>query len=1094
MSLKFTEAKLEQAIIELLGKQGYSHIIGSEVTRKDKEDVLILDDLRHYLAKQYQADGITESEIESIIRQFTTLPASDLYESNKTFCKWLSNGFLFKREDRSQKDLYIELIDTKHLPQALSEMFAPNILQEQAPERKVAEAKLSYLANISKDNNQYKIVNQLEIEGNAVSGEAGQIRIPDGILYINGFPLVVFEFKSAIREDEATIYDAWRQICVRYKRDIPQLFVYNAMCIISDGVNNKMGNVFAPYDFYYAWRKVTGNESNEKEGIDSLHTMLQGLFNKTRLLDAVKNFIYFPDTSKNELKICCRYPQYYAARKLYFNIKKERKPMGSGKGGTYFGATGCGKSFTMQFLARLLMKSVDFESPTIVLITDRTDLDEQLSKQFTSAKTYIGDETIKAVESRENLRELLKGRSSGGVFLTTIHKFTEDIQLLSERSNIICISDEAHRSQINLDQKVTVDHEKGTIKKTYGFAKYLHDSLPNATYVGFTGTPIDATLDVFGEAIDSYTMTESVNDEITVRIVYEGRAAKVILDNSKLEDIEKYYQDCLDSGANEHQVDESKKASANMNAILGDPDRIEALAKDFVQHYEQRVEEGSTIKGKAMFVCSSRDIAYDFYKQVKLLRPEWFVEKHAVDGVELTEKEKKEILPSEMVKLVMTRGKDDEREQYDLLGTKDYRKELDKQFKNEKSNFKIAIVVDMWLTGFDVPFLDTIYIDKPLQKHNLIQTISRVNRKYEGKEKGLVVDYIGIKKQMNLALAMYSKADETNFEDIRLSVIEVKNHLDLLKQVFHKFDSSDYFSGESVAQLGCLNRAAEFVLTTKKIEARFMGLVKRLKAAYDVCCGSENLSQQERDFIHFYIAVRSIVFKLTKGDAPDTAQMNARVREMIAEALKADGVEEIFKLGEEDAESVDIFDKDYMDRINKIKLPNTKAQLLQKMLAKAISDFKKVNQLQGINFTKKFQALVDHYNERKENDELNGEEFEVFTDEIVSLIGELETEMTAHNDLGIDFEEKAFLDILVYMSQKYDFTYPNEKLLELAKRMKVIVDDKAQYPDWSQRDDIKASLKVELIVLLHEFGYPPVTCDDVYMGVLEQAENFKKNR
>ncbi|MUJ38036.1 type I restriction endonuclease subunit R [Aliivibrio fischeri] len=1094
MSLKFTEAKLEQAIIELLGKQGYSHTIGCEVTRKDKEDVLILDDLRHYLAKQYQADGITESEIESIIRQFTTLPASDLYESNKTFCKWLSNGFLFKREDRSQKDLYIELIDTKHLPQALSEMFAPNVLQEQAPERKVAEAKLSYLSNTCKDNNQYKIVNQLEIEGNAISGEAGQIRIPDGILYINGFPLVVFEFKSAIREDEATIYDAWRQICVRYKRDIPQLFVYNAMCIIGDGVNNKMGNVFAPYDFYYAWRKVTGNESNEKEGINSLHTMLQGLFNKTRLLDAVKNFIYFPDTSKNELKICCRYPQYYAARKLYFNIKKERKPMGSGKGGTYFGATGCGKSFTMQFLARLLMKSVDFESPTIVLITDRTDLDEQLSKQFTSAKTYIGDETIKAVESRENLRELLKGRSSGGVFLTTIHKFTEDIQLLSERSNIICISDEAHRSQINLDQKVTVDHEKGTIKKTYGFAKYLHDSLPNATYVGFTGTPIDATLDVFGEAIDSYTMTESVNDEITVRIVYEGRAAKVILDNSKLEDIEKYYQDCLDSGANEHQVEESKKASANMNAILGDPDRIEALAKDFVQHYEQRVEEGSTIKGKAMFVCSSRDIAYDFYKQVKLIRPEWFVEKHAVDGVELTEKEKKEILPSEMVKMVMTRGKDDEREQYDLLGTKEYRKELDKQFKNEKSNFKIAIVVDMWLTGFDVPFLDTIYIDKPLQKHNLIQTISRVNRKYEGKEKGLVVDYIGIKKQMNLALAMYSKADETNFEDIRLSVIEVKNHLDLLKQVFHKFDSSDYFSGESVAQLGCLNRAAEFVLTTKKIEARFMGLVKRLKAAYDVCCGSENLSQQERDFIHFYIAVRSIVFKLTKGDAPDTAQMNARVREMIAEALKADGVEEIFKLGEEDAESVDIFDKDYMDRINKIKLPNTKAQLLQKMLAKAISDFKKVNQLQGINFTKKFQALVDHYNERKENDELNGEEFEVFTDEIVSLIGELETEMTAHNDLGIDFEEKAFLDILVYMSQKYDFTYPNEKLLELAKRMKVIVDDKAQYPDWSQRNDIKASLKVELIVLLHEFGYPPVTCDDVYMGVLEQAENFKKNR
>lgn len=1115
--MKFTEARLEQAIIALLGEQGYPHLVGSDIVRsrargEDKEQVLILDDLRHYLAKQYQADAITESEIEAIIRQITTLPASDLYESNKTFCQWLSNGFLFKREPlathrteqepsasrephRSQKDLYIELIDTKHLPLALAEMFATkqevnSIEPHSRAAPAVTEASTSYLADSSArhHNNIYKIVNQLEIEG-----RDGQLRIPDAILYVNGLPLVVFEFKSAIREEEASIYDAWRQLCVRYQRDIPQLFVYNAMCIISDGVNSKMGNVFGPYEFYYAWRKVTGDESNEKDGIDSLHTLLQGLFNQTRLLDVVKNFIYFPDTSKRDLKICCRYPQYYAARKLYYNIKKERKPLGSGKGGTYFGATGCGKSFTMQFLVRLLMKSVDFESPTIVLITDRTDLDDQLSKQFTNAKNYIGDNTINTVTSRENLRELLKGRSSGGVFLTTIHKFTEDIQLLSMRSNIICISDEAHRSQVNLDQKVVVDIEKGTIKKTYGFAKYLHDSLPNATYVGFTGTPIDATLEVFGEAIDSYTMTESVNDEITVRIVYEGRAAKVILDNSKLVEIEQYYQDCVESGANEHQVEESKKASANMNAILGDPDRIKVLADDFVKHYERRVTEGSTIKGKAMFVCSSRDIAYDLYKQIKLLRPEWFEEKHAIDGVTLTEKEQKDILPSAMVKMVMTRGNDDEPEQYDLLGSKDYRKALDKQFKNDKSNFKIAIVVDMWLTGFDVPFLDTMYIDKPLQKHSLIQTISRVNRKFEDKEKGLVVDYIGIKKQMNLALAQYSKNDGTNFEDIRVSVIEVKNHLDLLKQVFHKFDSQDYFTGESVAQLACLNHAAEFVLTTKKLEIRFMGLVKRLKAAYDICCGSESLSQHERDLIHFYIAIRSIVFKLTKGEAPDTSQMNARVREMIAEALKADGVEEIFKLGEDNAESVDIFDKDYLDRINKIKLPNTKAQLLQKLLAKAISDFKQINQVQGVNFSKKFQALVDHYNERKENDELTGEEFEVFTDEIVGLIGELEAEIHSYSDMGIDFEEKAFYDILVYMSQKYDFTYPEDKLLELAKGMKIIVDDKARYPDWSQRDDIKASLKVELIVLLHQFGYPPVTCDDVYMGVLEQAENFKKN-
>lgn len=417
----------------------------------------------------------------------------------------------------------------------------------------------------------------------------------------------------------------------------------------------------------------------------------------------------------------------------------------------------------------------------------------------------------------------------------------------------------------------------------------------------------------------------------------------------------------------------------------------------------------------------------------------------------------------------------------------------DKQFKNAKSNFKIAIVVDMWLTGFDVPELDTIYIDKPLQKHNLIQTISRVNRKLEGKSKGLVVDYIGIKSQMNQALAMYSRIDATNFEDIQQSVIEVKNHLDLLGQVFYEFDSRDYFSGEPQAQLSCLNRAAEFVLRTQKVERRFMGLVKRMKAAYDVCCGSEALSQTERDYIHYYLAVRSIVFKLTKGDAPDVTQMNARVREMIAEALKADGVEEIYFLGDKKAESIDIFDEDYLARINKIKLPATKIQLLQKLLEKAISDFKKVNQLQGINFTRRFQAIIDRYNERREDDVLNGEEFDTFSQEMTDIIYDIKTEMGTWADLGIDIEEKAFFDILAHMRDKYQFTYDDEKMLSLAKEMKSVVDNTSKYPDWSKRDDIKAKLKVELILLLHKHKFPPVANDDVYMGVLAQAENFKEH-
>ena len=524
-----------------------------------------------------------------------------------------------------------------------------------------------------------------------------------------------------------------------------------------------------------------------------------------------------------------------------------------------------------------------------------------------------------------------------------------------------------------------------------------------------------------------------------------------------------------------------------MNTILGNPDRLQKLAEDFVAHYEKRVAEGATVKGKAMFVCSNREIAYAFYKKVVALKPEWAKVKIAEEGVVLTEKEKREIKPMEHIKMVMTRNNDDPKELYDLLGTNDYRKELDRQFKNEKSNFKIAIVVDMWLTGFDVPFLDTMYIDKPIRQHNLIQAISRVNRKFRGKNKGLVVDYIGIKKQMNLALAKYNKGESENFEDIQESLIVVRNHLDLLAKIFHRFDSSKYFGGSALEQLNTLNMAAEYVQATKELETRFMGLVKRLKAAYDICTGSEQLTLQERDYTHFYLAVRTIVFKLTKGDAPDIAQMNAKVREMIKNALESDGVQEIFKLGEETKTEQDLFDEDYLAKIEKIKL-------LQQLLARAIGEMKKVNRIKGIDFTKKMQALVEKYNERKEDDILRSEVYEEMAEHLTNLIWEVQKEFTAGEKMGIDFEEKAFYDILKELCIKYDFTYPEDKLIELAKAVKDLVDEQAKFPDWSKREDIKSALKVGLILLLDEHGYPPVERDEVYVEIFEQAENFKKNR
>lgn len=1040
----FNEHALEMSIMELFQDEGYIHLNGSQIHR-ERTEVLLQEDLKQYLYNRYAKDGITPGEVDGILLMLRNISGT-LYEANKAFYKLLCDGFILNREDRTQKDIYIELIDFD-----------------------------------TPENNIFKAVNQFEIEG-----INNQLRIPDGIVFVNGIPVVILEFKSAVKEN-TTIMDAYKQLTVRYRRDIPEIFKYNAFIVISDGANNKYGSFFSPYDFFYAWRKIN-SEDKELDGISSLVTMVKGLFRKGRLLAVMKDFVYFPDSSDKDIKIVCRYPQFFAAKKLFENIKTHMRPDGDGKGGTYFGATGCGKSYTMLFLTRMLMKSPHFHSPTILIITDRTDLDDQLSKQFIASKKYIGDETVVSIESRDKLREELQGRESGGVYLTTIQKFTEDIQLLTDRANVICISDEAHRSQINLDQKVRITD--AGVERKYGFAKYLHDSLPNATYVGFTGTPVDGTIEVFGPVVDAYTMTESVRDGITVNLVYDGRAARVTLDQAKVREIEKYYEECERLGANEHQIEESQKAVANMEVIIGDPDRLRAVAEDFINHYETRVAEGATVAGKAMFVCMNRYIAYDLYKILIELRPEWAVKKVAADGVELSEKDKKELKPIEMLKLVMTRNKDDDKELFDMLGTKDDRKEFDRQFKNPKSNFKIAIVVDMWLTGFDVPELDTIYIDKPIQQHTLIQTISRVNRVCEGKDKGLIVDYIGIKKNMNLALKKYTNFECEEFEGVEQCVVIVKDQLEVLGQMFHNFNSNDYFHGSPTEQLACLNRAVEFVQLSEELETRFMAAVKRMKQAFNLCSSSEKLSDEDKDYIHFYCAVRSILFKLTKGDAPDITQMNARVREMLEGAIQSDGIEELFETGKHI--SVDIFSDEYMDKINAIQLPNTKIKILQRLLSQAIDDFRKVNKIMGMEFADRLKRVVDEYNNRRRDEAYANEVLDDVAEQLAQLLEELKKEKNSFKAMGIDYEEKAFYDILKAVAKKYEFEYPDDKMIELSKRIKIIVDDKARYTDWSTREDIKANLQVDLILLLDEFDYPPVTLDDVYKEVLEQAENFKK--
>lgn len=1051
----FNESQLEQAFIELFKNEGYDYVYGENITR-DTRDVILYDDLRHFLQERYKAEGITEDEINRAIAKLETSEGGGVYAENVEALRLLQEGFSLKRTNPKLPNLYVCPIDYAEM-----------------------------------GNNSFKFVNQFAIEGE-------HHRIPDGIVFVNGLPLVVLEFKNAIKQN-TTIENAYKQLTNRYRRDIPKLFRYNAFVVISDGVNNKIGSLFAPYEFFYGWHKAEATDSVLDGAFDTMFTMMHGLFRKERLLDVVHNFIFLPDTPKAEDKIVCRYPQYFATTLLYDNILKHSRlnPDGDGKGGTYFGATGCGKSYTMLFLARQLMRSKRLSSPTIILITDRTDLDDQLSKSFLNAKKFIGDKVIVQVENRDKLKQHLENRSAGGVYLTTIQKFEEGTGLLSNRANIVCISDEAHRSQAGIGKKTTIT-EKG-VKHHYGFAKYLRDSFPNATYVGFTGTPLDNTLDVFGPIVDRYTMTEAVADEITRKIVYEGRAAKVMIDSAQVKEIENFYKQCKQEGASDYQIEESKKTMTRIDVILNDPDLLAKIAQDIVAHYEKRVEEGSSVLGKAMIVCSSRSIAWNLYQAIVRLRPEWTEIKECIEGETLSEKEREEIKPMPRIAMVITRDKDnDPDELYNLLGNDEYRKTLDKQFKEEKSNFKIAIVVDMWITGFDVPSLDTMYCFKPLQMHTLIQTISRVNRVYPGKEKGLVVDYLGIKRQMNEALHQYGgngNVDGPDLETVEEAVKVAKDELDIIKRMFNKFDWSAYFSGSPLEQLNLLQKGAEYIQYTKDVEMRFMRHCKKMKGAYDICCNSEHLTTEEENDIHFMLAIRSIVAKLTKGDAPDTVKMNKRVAEMLKDALLSDAVEEVTKIGVAADEEIDLLSAEYMKRLDQIPYKNTKVKLMEQLLKQVIESLRKVNRQKGIDFTKRLEEIVKKYNDRSDDAALANDVIDDVVGEMVRLMEDVANERTAGDTMGLSFEEKAFFDIFKSVAVKYDFidNFPDEKLTSLAKQVKDMVEEQADVADWMNRTDLRATLKMNVIVLLARAGYPPKIRDEVFNEILEQAENFKRH-
>jgi len=1082
---QFTEAELESAIISLFQEQDYDYVSG-ETIHRGFEEILLKDDLRIYLSAHYP--DLTVAETEKIIGRMENIPSAPLYQGNREAFLLMNEGFDLLRDDPSLLALHIDYINYE-----------------------------------KPDKNIFKVVNQYSVQGE-------RLRRPDMILFINGIPVAIFEFKSAIKEN-ATIHDAWEQITIRYCRDIPKLMKYCFLSVISDGANTRMGSIFTPYEYYYAWNKIN-DEEKVSNGIAALLTMVKGAFAQDRVIALLRDFVYYPDESTKETAIVARYPQFFAACRMYENIKAHLKPHGDGKGGTYFGATGCGKTYTMLFLSRMLGKRDRdvFNNPTIIIITDREDLDRQTSELFVSSKKYLHDENVRSIESRRKLQATLGGQpdlrflgghddtprliseiepaysplmnvaediatygatgaESGGVYLTTIQKFCETTGLLSDRENIICISDEAHRTQTGVGSKLRKT-DKGVFT-TYGFAKYLRDSFPNATYCGFTGTPIDETISVFGEVVDSYTMKESSDDGITVRIAYEPRLARVILSDEQAREIQKYYDKCTDEGSNTAQVEESKKAMSEMRRVLGHHERLKKLASDIVSHYEALTAQKPEIVQKAMIVCADRTLAFNLLKAIIAIRPDWSVQRKSENEAALSKSQLEKLMSLAKINLVATQGDNDEKELFELCGTKDYRQMLDKQFKNNDSNFKIAVVVDMWITGFDVPSLAVMYIDKPLQKHTLIQTISRVNRVFDGKDMGLVVDYIGIKQDMLEAVKKYGNPQESPIDEIAISLAIFRNHLALVDELLHGFNATKFYTGEPLERLICLDTAAEYVQVSKEMESRFMNLSRKMKAAYEICFPSGELTDAETAKAQFFLAIRSIIYKQTKGDTPDAEVMNCVVEQMVQDAITCTGIENIVNAGKPE----DLFGEDFMKQLDEINLPITKFNALLKLLRKAISGYGKVNKVKAIEFDKRLRNVVDKYNDRDKlvfTSEVVADFINDLSDELIKIFKDLRDDKTSFENIGITYEEKAFFDILVRVRNDHGFPYADEKCLTLAKEIKLLVDDKAQFADWSTRDDIKNQLNMDLTVLLYKNGYPPEWDEEVFEKVLEQAENFKK--
>jgi type I restriction enzyme R subunit len=1016
----YTEADYENSVIELFRNDlGYEYAYGTDIERdfySPLYEEVLLDSL-------YRLNrGLPDDAIQDALFKLKNFENGELVQKNAVFMDYLQNGIPVRYfVDGEERSSIVYLVDYKN-----------------------------------PDNNSFIVANQWTFIENSN-------KRPDVILFLNGLPVVLVELKSPSRE-ETDASEAYRQLR-NYMKEIPSMFIYNAICVMSDQLTSKAGTITSGEDRFMEWKTKDGDYENTQYA--QFDTFFEGMFQKARLLDIIKNFICFSNEGINSFKILAGYHQYFAVRKAIESTK--HATVTDGKGGVFWHTQGSGKSLSMVFYAHLLQEALD--SPTIVVITDRNDLDDQLYGQFAKCKDFLRQEPVHATcrkltetsgKNDVGLKDWLDGRQANGIIFTTMQKFEESHEPLSERHNIIVMADEAHRGQYGLTE--TVDAKTGKVK--IGTARIIRNSLPNATYIGFTGTPISSkdrsTREVFGDYIDIYDMTQAVEDGATRPVYYESRVIKLNLDEATLKLIDKEY-DIMALNADEEVIEKSKRELGQMEAVLGNDNTINSLVSDILDHYENNRE--NLLTGKAMIVAYSRPIAMKIYKRILELRPAW----------------------TEKVAVVMTSGNNDPEEWREIIGNKHHKDELAKKFKDNNSPLKIAIVVDMWLTGFDVPSLATMYVYKPMSGHNLMQAIARVNRVFRDKEGGLVVDYVGIATALKKAMNDYTARDKKNYGDtdvVKVAFPKFQEKLSVCRDKFHGFDYSKFQTGTDLERSKTISGAVNFIMGREKIDDKdsFVKEALMLHQALSLC--SSMVDEDDRIEAAFFESVRVLVLRLANtgvGKKISLPEMNARINELLKQSIKSEGVINLFS---DIKEEFSLFDPKFLQEVANMKEKNLAVELLKKLIAEQVSVYRRTNVVKSEKFSEIMQRSLNAYL----NGMLTNEEV---IEEMLKLAKQIAAAQKEGDQLGLTADELAFYDALTKPQAIKDF-YENDELIAITKELADTL-RRNKTIDWQKRESARAKMRMLIKKLLKKHKYPPEGMEDAVQTVMTQCELWTDN-